>query len=91
MTAHGIGTLITGVTRETLGIAISPHLFRTADATTAAISRTDLPYLATALLGHSGPQVTEDYNRAGSLKAAETYAEIVNQHHKKDRRATGPQ
>src|SRR5262249_45339052 len=43
MSARDIGQRVTQTTRETLGIAISPHLFRTADATTAADAQTDMP------------------------------------------------
>jgi integrase len=82
MTERKVGTLITQVTQETLGIAISPHLFRTADATTAAEARSDLPHLASALLGHRDPGVTyEHYNRATSMNAAMTYAAIIEQHY----------
>ena len=55
MTARNVGSLITQTTQETIGVAISPHLFRTADATTAADSRSDLPHLASALLGQQAP------------------------------------
>jgi site-specific recombinase XerD len=55
MTEQKVGSLITQTTRETLGIAISPHLFRTADATTVAEAGSDTPHLASALLGHSDP------------------------------------
>jgi integrase len=79
MTARKVGSLISQVTKETLGVAISPHLFRTMDATTAADAKSDLPHLATALLGHTDPRSTEDYNRGSSLNAANVYAEIVRQ------------
>ena len=82
MTERKVGSLITQVTQETLGIPISPHLFRAADATTAADARSDLPHLATALLGHHDPRVTyEHYNRATSLNAAMTYAALIQQHY----------
>ena len=52
MTARKVASLITQTTRETIGIGISPHLFRTADATTVAEACGDMPKLASALLGH---------------------------------------
>jgi integrase len=80
MNAGDLGVLITQTTEQTIGIGISPHLFRTADATTAAEARRDMPRLASALLGHKHPRVTEEhYNRASSLSAGNRYAEIILQ------------
>jgi integrase len=82
MSARDVGVLITNVTEQTIGIGISPHLFRTADATTAAEARGDVPHLASALLGHKHHPVTEEhYNRASSLDAANRYAEVVLRKH----------
>ncbi len=84
MPQKSVGKLITQITQETLGIPVSPHLFRTAGATTAAESFTDFPHLAVALLGHKNPRVNEEYyNRASSLNAANRYAEIVQMKHAK--------
>jgi hypothetical protein len=48
----------------------------------ATDARSDLPHLATALLGHHDPRVTyEHYNRATSLNAAMTYAALIQQHY----------
>ena len=81
MSAQDVGVLITQTTEQTIGIGISPHLFRTADATTAAEARGDMPHLASALLGHRHPRVTEEhYNRASSLNAGKRYAEIVQKY-----------
>ena len=78
MTVRKVGSLITQLTRETLGIPISPHLFRTAAVTTLAEAKGDMPHLASALLGHAHPRITEEhYNRASSINAATTYAEII--------------
>jgi integrase len=69
--------VITQVTRETLGIAVPPHLFRTAAATMIGDAKGDMPHLASALLGHTHPPITEKhYNRASSIHASNTYAEI---------------
>jgi integrase len=65
ITQGKVGSLISQITKETIGVAVSPHLFRTARATTAAVSTSDMPHLASALLGHKRPSVTaEHYNRA---------------------------
>jgi integrase len=74
-----VGKLITQVTLETLGIAVPPHLFRTAAATTLADVKSDMPHLASALLGHTHPRITEEhYNRATSINAAKTLGEIIS-------------
>jgi integrase len=78
LTYKNLGTLISKITRETLGVDVSPHLFRTAAASTAAIYGGDTPGLGSAVLNHIHRQVTdEDYNRASSMQAAEAYAEIT--------------
>jgi integrase len=82
LSGDDIGPLITQLTEQTIGIGISPHLFRTADATTAAEARGDMPHLASALLGHRNPRITEEhYNRASSLRAASRYADVVLRKH----------
>src|SRR5262245_17499728 len=48
-TTKNLGTLISKVTLQTVGVDVSPHLFRTAGATTAAMYGGDNPYLASAL------------------------------------------
>jgi integrase len=78
MTTKNIGILISKITSETLGVDVSPHLFRTAAASTAAAYGGDTPHLASALLNHTDPRVTEEhYNRATSMTAAKAYADIV--------------
>jgi integrase len=71
-------------TLATVGIAMSPHLFRTSAASTAATRGGENPYLASALLHHTHPTVTNaHYNRATSLSAAESLRHIVRQYEKK--------
>jgi site-specific recombinase XerD len=78
MSARGVGKLITQVTKETLGIAISPHLFRTAGATTASDAQSDMPYFASALLGHSHPRIADEhYKRNSSLNVQKDYAQLI--------------
>jgi site-specific recombinase XerD len=78
MTQRKVGSLITQVTQETLGIAISPHLFRTADATTAADAQSDHPHLSSALLGHVNSQITDQHYKINSSLSVQTdYAHLV--------------
>jgi site-specific recombinase XerD len=77
-TTKNLGTLISKVTLQTVGVDVSPHLFRTAAATTAALHGSHIPHLASAILGHTDPRITyEHYNRASSINAAKAYAAIV--------------
>jgi integrase len=79
MTTKNLGTLVSKVTLETLGVDVSPHLFRTAAASTAAAYGGNIPHLASAVLNHTDPRVTEEhYNRATSIGASRTYAEIIS-------------
>jgi site-specific recombinase XerD len=79
VTTKNMGTLISKVTRETLGVDVSPHLFRTAAASTAATFAGATPHLASALLNHTDPRVTEEcYIRPSSVRASQIYAEIVS-------------
>jgi integrase len=74
-----LGTLISKITLETLGVDVSPHLFRTAAASTAAAYGGNTPHLASALLNHTDPRVTEEhYNRASTMSAAAAYARIIS-------------
>jgi integrase len=79
LTTKNIGILISKITLETLGVDVSPHLFRTAAASTAAAYGGNTPYLASALLNHTDPRVTEEhYNRASTASAAAAYARIIS-------------
>ena len=83
LTTKNLGTLISKITRETVGVDVSPHLFRTAGASTASIYGGSHPYLASAVLAHRDPRVTEEhYNRAmssaqaKSMPASPSYTDI---------------
>ena len=79
MTKKNLGTLVSKITLQTVGVDVSPHMFRTAAASTAAAYGCDTPYLASALLNHTDTRVTEDhYNRASSMTAGKIYEEIVS-------------
>jgi integrase len=77
-TTKNLGTLISKLTRETIGVDVCPHLFRAAAATTAAAYAPHLPHLASAVLGHADERITEEhYNRASSVQAANVLSEII--------------
>jgi integrase len=78
MSYAGIERVLTETTRTTVGIAVSPHLFRTAIASSAAIHGGANPHLASALLHHTDPRVTEAYyNRASSISAGDSLRSII--------------
>ncbi len=78
LTTKNLATLISKLTRETIGVDVSPHLFRTAGASTAAVYGGDRPHLASALLGHRSSRVTDEhYNLSTNLSAGKEYANIT--------------
>jgi integrase len=78
MSYAGVERVLTETTRTTVGVAVSPHLFRTATASSAAIHGGANPHLASALLHHTDHRVTEQhYNRASSVSAGESLRNIV--------------
>jgi integrase len=81
LTAKNLGTLISKITLETVGVDVSPHLFRTSAASTAAVYGGNVPHLASALLSHTDPRITEQhYNRATSMSAAQSYAALIKEY-----------
>ena len=81
---RSVSYVISATTLATVGVNVSPHLFRTSAASTAATRGGENPYLASALLHHTHPSVTNaHYNRATSLSAAESLRQIVRQYEKK--------
>jgi len=83
ITANHVTDLINQVTLSTVGVAVSPHLFRTSGASTVATCIGENPHLASALLHHTHPNVTNaHYNRARSFTAGEHFRQIVRQYEK---------
>jgi integrase len=77
-TTKNLGTLISKITFRTVGVDVSPHLFRTAAATTAAMYGGSNLHLASAVLGHSDSRVTyRNYIRATTVNAAKEWGAIV--------------
>ena len=63
---------ISETTRMTVGVDVSPHMFRTSIASTAAILSGDHPELGSALLHHADKKTREEhYNRASCLSAGQ--------------------
>jgi integrase len=78
MTYDGAARATTEATRATVGVAVSPHLFRTATASSAATHGGASPHLASALLHHTDPRVTEaHYNRASSISSGDSLRSII--------------
>jgi integrase len=78
MTYATVERAVIATTQATLGVAVSPHLFRTSAATSAATHGGATPHLASALLNHRHPVVTQQhYNRASSLSAGKAYLAVV--------------
>jgi integrase len=78
MTYSAVERAISATTLATVGINVNPHLFRTAATSTAAVYAGNTPHLASALLHHTDPAVTEEhYNRASTLSAAQAYAALI--------------
>ena len=76
---------ITETARATLGVAVNPHMFRTAGVTTAAVYAGDQPHLGSALLHHAhGPNAQQNYNRASCISASRAYANVMRSYRRKD-------
>jgi integrase len=81
LTYDAVGRIISQTSLATVGVDVSPHLFRTSGASTAAIYAGQTPHLGSALLHHTDPRVTEQhYNRATSLSAAQAYATVTKRY-----------
>jgi integrase len=79
MSYSGVERVITETTRSAIGFDISPHMFRTSAASTAAIYAAENPTLGSALLNHSNPAVTQEhYNRASSISASQALAAVID-------------
>jgi len=84
MTDKHVANLIGATTLSTVGVRVTPHLFRTSAASGAAVYGGDNPYLGSAVLHNADPRVTlEHYNRATSLTAAESFRQLIRQYEKK--------
>ncbi|WP_416193415.1 tyrosine-type recombinase/integrase [Nitrobacter sp. TKz-YC01] len=86
MTYSAVADAIKKTTLTAIGVGVSSHMFRTAAASSAAVHAGQSPYLASALLHHRDPRVTEEhYNRASSLSAAEALRTVLQGYTKAER------
>jgi hypothetical protein len=70
--------VINGTTARMLGLAISPHMFRTAIMTTAAVFGRKNNRLGSAVLNHRGTRTgVEHYNRPSTLQVGLEYAQLI--------------
>jgi integrase len=80
MTYHAVADAVTRSVREATGVAVSPHLFRTSAASSAALHAEQNPGLGSVLLHHRDRRVTEEhYNRASGLSAANDFGRLIRQ------------
>jgi integrase len=83
MSYSAVENTISQTTRMTVGIDVSPHLFRTAIASTAAILSGEHPELGSALLHHADSRIRDKYyNRASSMTAGQEYLKVVSRYRK---------
>jgi integrase len=83
ITDKQLANVIRANTLSTIGVRVSPHLFRTSGASSAAVLNGENPHLGSALLHHTHPSVTNaHYNRATTLSAAESFRQIVRHYEK---------
>jgi site-specific recombinase XerD len=85
MTDKYVARLIAMTTLSTVGVKLSPHLFRTSAASAAAVYAGEHPFLGSAVLHNADPNVTQEhYNRATSLSAAESFRKVIRKYEKPD-------
>lgn len=73
-----LGEAISRRTSEAFGHPISPHLFRDCAATTLALESPEDVRLATPLLGHTSPKMTEKhYNQARQIDAGRRHIDAL--------------
>jgi integrase len=83
ITAKEVARVIRKTTLSRVGVPVSPHLFRTSAASSAAVHAGANPHLGSAVLHHTHPNLTnEHYNRATSLTAAESFRQTVRKYEK---------
>ena len=84
MSCASVAETITETTRMTVGVSVSPHLFRTAGVTTLATRAGDKPHAGGALLHHRpGPVTQENYNRASCISAGKSNAAVTQSYRRK--------
>lgn len=77
LTERAIQAMLVRRSRRRFGVAFSTHRFRHMVATTLPLRRPDRPGLGAAVLGVSKQVVEQHYNRAGQIRAAMEYQELL--------------
>jgi integrase len=78
MTYHGLAAAITRTTGMAVSVGVSPHMFRAAAASSAAVHAEHSPHLGSASLHHRDRRVTEEhYNRASTVSAAKAFGQLI--------------
>jgi hypothetical protein len=78
MTYSAVERVISATTKVTVGIDISPHLFRAAGVSSCAVWAGDRPHLGSALLHHDDPATAQEhYNHATSLSANQSFVGLI--------------
>lgn len=74
-----VENIVIKTTHQNLGVAISPHLFRSCGASTSYMLAGDNPRLAAALLDHREQKTTQDhYNRARCAFYAQEFDKLLD-------------
>ena len=83
MSSASVAETIPETTETTIGVRVSPHLFRTAGVTTLATRAGHKPHAGSALLHHRrGPGAQENYNWASCISAGKSLRD-VNQRYRR--------
>jgi integrase len=78
VTYLAVERIISMSTKETVGVDISPHLFRAAGVSSCAVWAGDQPHLGSALLHHTDPAIAQEhYNHATSLSANQSFVALI--------------
>jgi integrase len=81
MGESGVARAITSTTLSTVGVSVSPHLFRMSAASTAAMRANDHPRLGSAILHHRSRAITDkNYNRATTMSAMQNWHSVLREH-----------
>jgi len=76
--------VITETARSTVGVKVTPHLFRTAGSSSAAVYAPEHSHLGSAILHHIDQRADDEhYNRASSIHAAEAFATLIEEFYRR--------
>ena len=73
----GLGDIIADQAKATLGLHVTPHMFRNAAAATAAHLGPSYANLGSALLQHSSSAMTDHYNKTRTLQGSQAYGRLL--------------